>query len=243
MTSPRYIEHIIEPDKLLLSWQPARDSGKSRMRRFVAELTRSGANIQLEYLRDSEDFVEARKAGFEHYFGFSIEDKLVHQNVLPAFMRRLPPRKRNDFGRFLTAIRINPTDIDKMSDFALLAYAGAILPGDGFSIVNPFSNAEPPFELMLEIQGYRHYLDNVPYDTVNHQMQVTFQPEPENEKDPDAIIALINSKQAGYVCRGLNKSFHNWLAKGYNIQATIERINGAEDSPRIYALVKVTFSV
>ena len=242
MTVTRYIEHIVEPDKLLLSWQPPKDSGKPRMRRFVAELIADGDDVRLEYLLGSDDFTEATKAGFEDYPGFSTA-KRVHENVLAAFMRRLPPRKRNDFGRFLTAIRINPADKDNISDFALLGYSGAILPGDGFVVVNPFSNAQPPFELMVEIQGYRHHLENVSYEDMNTDMQVIFQPEPQNTQDPEAVMAMIDNKKIGYVCRGLNKSFRNWLAQGYNIEAVIERINGTKDGPKIYALVKITASI
>ena len=242
MKVPRYIEHIIEPDKLLLSWQPPKASGKSRMRRFIAELIAYGDDVRLEYLTDSEDFKEATKAGFEDYPGFS-KGKRVHDNVLDAFMRRLPPRKRNDFGRFLTAIRINPVDKDNISEFALLGYSGAILPGDGFVVVNPFRNAQPPFELMVEIQGYRHQLNNISYEDMNTEMQVIFQPEPDNHHDPEAIMAMIDNKKIGYVCRGLNESFHSWLDKDYNIDAVIERINGTEDNPKIYALVKITASI
>ena len=36
----RYIEHIVEPEKLLLSWQPQPTKGRGRM--FVAELIRNG---------------------------------------------------------------------------------------------------------------------------------------------------------------------------------------------------------
>jgi len=235
-----YIEHVIEPEKLLLSWQPTRASGKHRMRRFVAELVADGDDARLEYLLDSDDFTKAREAGFDDYPGFSTSQP-VHENVLAAFMRRLPPRRRNDFGRFLTAFRINPVNKDEISDFSLLGYSGAVLPGDGFSIINPFTNIEPPFEFMLDIQGYRHYLDNIPYETVELGMKVVFCPEPENEKDPHAIAVLIDDKKAGYVCRGLNKTFHCWLDKGYAIEAAIERINGTQDSPKIYALVKVSF--
>lgn len=240
MTSPRYIEHIVEPQKLLLSWQPLKSSGKPRMRRFVAELSKdTDDGIQLKYLIGTEDFKAACDAGFTDYPGFSIE-KNVHKNVLPAFMRRLPPRKRNDFGRFLTSIRINPDDKEKISDFALLGYSGAKLPGDGFSIVNKFSNVLPPFEFMLDIQGCRFHLENVLYTQMNTTMQVRFQPEPENTKDPQAIMVMVDDKHIGHVCRGLNHSFHAWQNKGFQISAIIERINGTEENPKIYALVKVS---
>ncbi len=239
MTAPQYIEHIVEPDKLLLSWLPSKASGHSRLRRFVAELISDGDNIRLEYLLDSEDFAEATKIGFKEYPGFS-RDTRIHNNVLSAFMRRLPPHTRNDFGKYLAAIRINPADKDSISDFALLGYSGAILPGDGFTVINAFGNAKPPFEFLLQIQGYRHRQQNLPYQDICHGMQVTFQPEPQNIDDPEAIMMLVSGKHVGYVCRGINKSFHNWTANGYDIEAVIERINGTEDNPKIYAFVKVS---
>ena len=54
---------------------------------------------------------------------------------------------------------------------------------------------------------------------------------------------MIDNKKVGYVCRGLNESFHSWLDKGYNIDAVIERVNGTVDSPKIYALVKITAGI
>ena len=65
----------------------------------------------------------------------------------------------------------------------------------------------------------------------------------EDHKRYKFIKGDINDKRAVYVCRGLNKSFHSWLSKGYNIEAVIERINGTQDSPKLYALVKVTASL
>ncbi len=234
----RYIENIIEPTKLLLSWQPTRASNMPRMRRFVAELVSDDENVRLEYLTDTDDFKEAVKAGFSEYPGFKIQSR-IHEDVLAAFMRRLLPRKRNDFDRFLTAIRIDPAVKDGLSNFALLGYSGAKLPGDGFSVINIFIGANPPFEIFTNIQGYRHYLGSVPYSEMIEDLVVTFEREPNNDQDPYAIIALIDDKKIGYVCRGLNKAFCDWLDAGLSISAVIERVNGTIENPKIYAFVKV----
>ena len=47
----RQIEHIVEPDRLLLSWQRS-----DRLRRIVAELVRNGDDANLVYLKDSDEF-------------------------------------------------------------------------------------------------------------------------------------------------------------------------------------------
>ena len=231
----RYIEHIVEPDRLLLSWQTSMP-GKSRQRMFVAELIRNGEDADLIYLKQSPGFAKAQELGFSECPGFGIE-KTTHENVLPSFMKRLPPRSRGDFGRFLDALRL-PHDA-VISDFALLAYSGAKLPEDDFTIVNPFENASSPFELMLEIQGYRHYMESLPRAELTTEMQASFEPEPENEYDPQAIKIMINGIKTGYVCRGLTNSFHKWLNAGNTISAHVERINGTEHKPKIFLYVSV----
>jgi len=236
MTEPRYIEHIIEPDRLLLSWQPPRDSEHPRTRMFVAELLRNGNDADLTYLLESDDYKNAMSMGFGGYPGFSIE-KVKHSNVLAAFMRRLPPRSRNDFGRFLTALRLNADVKDNISDFALLGYSGAKLPGDGFCVINTFENAQAPFEFLTNVEGYSYYKKKISYD-VNIGDSLGFNFEPDNKFDNNAVAIMLDENKIGYVCRGLNCSFAKWIKKGLSLQASIERINGTKDKPKLYALVK-----
>jgi hypothetical protein len=228
----RYIEHIVEPDRLLLSWQ----TPSERLRMIVAELVRSDDNADLVYLKKSEDFSKAQSLEFEDYPGFAIE-KEIHKNVLTSFMKRLPPRSRGDFGRFLDALRIK-SDAE-VSDFALLGYSGAKLPDDDFTIIHPFKNASPPFELMLFVQGYRYYKDQLPLADLSTDMQAGFEAEPDNEFDPEAIKIIINDVKVGYVSRGLTGSFHEWMQAGLAISAYVERINGTEQNPEIYLYVSV----
>ena len=233
----RYIEHIIEPEKLLLSWQPPRSS-KDRLRRFVAKLIRRGDDADLVYLSATDDFRQAKKQGFESYPGFSSEQE-KHENILSSFIKRLPPRKRKDFPRFLKALRIKPEMQAEISDFAMLGYCRARLPGDDFTVIHTFSNAKPPFELLLPVQGYRYYLDNFSYASMQEGLKVNFEAEPDNPEDPQAIKILINSCLIGYVCRGLLDPFHSWMTKNYQITATVERINGTSDNPKIFVFVEV----
>ena len=230
----RYIEHIVEPDRLLLSWQPTIE-GRCRQRLFVAELLRNDDDASLVYLTAEEEFSKAQSMGFDCFPGFSIE-KETHEHVLSSFIKRLPPRNRADFGRFLGALRLK-SDAD-ISDFALLGYSGAKLPDDGFTVIHPFGNASPPFELMLPIQGYIHYMNDIQAE-LSTEMQAFFEPEPENEHDPQAIKVLINGVRIGYVCRGLTASFHKWIQAGLAITAFVERINGTQQRPKIFLHVSV----
>ena len=230
----RYIEHIVEPDRLLLSWQ----AKSERLRMIVAELIRNGDDGNMVYLKESEDFSKAQILGFEKYPGFDAE-KEVNENVLGSFMKRLPPRSRRDFGRFLDALRIKPDAKGEISDFALLGYSGAKLPDDDFTVINPFENASVPFELMLPVEGYQHYQDELPLADLSTDMQANFEVEPDNPKDPEAIKIIINGIRTGYVCHGLTASFHKWMQSDLTISAYVERINGTGQDPKIFLYVSV----
>ncbi len=229
----RHIEHIVEPNRLLLSWQ----TPSERMRMFVAELIRNGNDADLIYLKDSEDFLRAKNLGFDSYPGFDIE-KDAHKNVLISFMKRLPPRSRGDFNRFLNALRIKFDAT--VSDFALLGYSRAKLPDDDFTVIHTFENATAPFEFLLPVQGYQYYQEQLPISDLSEEMQASFEAEPDNPKDPKAIKVLINNVKVGYVCRGLTSSFHKWMQSGLTISAYVERINGIDKKPEIYLYVLVS---
>ncbi|HDZ68924.1 MAG TPA: hypothetical protein ENH43_00690 [Phycisphaerales bacterium] len=229
----RYIEHIVEPDRLLLSWQ----TPSERQRMLVAELIRNDNDADLVYLKDSEEFSKAQSLGFEGYPGFDIKKDVVHKNILISFMKRLPPRNRKDFGRFLDALRIKADA--EISGFALLGYSGAKLPDDDFTVIHPFENASVPFEFMLPVQGYQYYQEKLPLNELSTDMQACFEAEPDNQHDPKAIKIIINSVRVGYVCRGLTSSFHKWMQSGLTISAYVERINGTEQNPTIYLYVSV----
>jgi hypothetical protein len=231
------IEHIIEPSRLLLSWQAP--EGGDRRRYLVGELRRRGGDADLLYLRQSKDYADAKAKGFSgEYPGFPADKD--HPGVLAAFMRRLPPRQRGDFDKFLEAIRI-PLGAE-VSDFALLGYAGARLPGDDFSIIHPFDDANPPFEFLLLIAGYRYYQKDVPRESLKPGMAVKFEMEPDNPYDPDAVRVVIldvSERAAGYVSLGLLPQFRQWMISGLGVEGTFERLNGTSERPLAYVFVAV----
>ena len=228
----RYIEHVVEPERLLLSWQTSQERG----RMFVGELIRKADDADLVYLLDSDEFCKAQSLGFQDYTGFSAQQR-IHENVLFAFLKRLPPRSRGDFGKYLDSLRIRKDA--EISDFALLGYSGAKLPDDDFTIIQTFENAAPPFEFLLHVQGYRYYAERLPFDSIKLEQEATFQAEPENEVDPKAIKIIISGTHSGYVCRGLLESFHKWFEMNFKIDASIERKNGTAKHPEIYLYVSI----
>ncbi len=229
-----YINHIIKPDRLLLLWIP---SGGHRMNRVVAELLRDGDTATLRYLCSDNDFKLAVKEGFQGYPYLPV-DKEKYNDILDIFTKRLPPRSRGDFSKYMDSIRINSNvEID---DFTLLGYSGAKLPDDDFTLVHPLDTAVVPFEFLMDVSGTRYNDVKEHYNDIKIGEQIEFIPEPCNEWDDKAIAIMYQNIRIGYVCRGILSEFHRWLEHGFNIKGIIEKKNGTSDVPRIYLFITVS---
>jgi hypothetical protein len=232
MTPLRY---IVEPERLLMTWQPSERSGQSRLRRIVAEVNddRTASAWRFRYLLGTEEMVAAQAAGFEGHPAFKLADADYKQGVRETLLRRLPPRNREDFADFLMMHRLpNPFP---GSDLALLGYTGAKLPSDGFSFVPVFPAHSDPCEYILEVAGVRHvYVGDLEH--IRAGDLVAFELEPSNTFDPGAITVLHRGQKLGYVNRALLPSFHNWLVGG-KLEGRIERKNGTPARPLVYVRV------
>jgi hypothetical protein len=230
------IEHTIEPERLWLVWQP-QDPSRPRSRRIVAEIVReddSGATLR--YLPNTDDFKLAVTEGFQGYPAFKIAQVEHRQGVLDAFIRRLPPRNREDFSEYLERHRL-PERFEG-SEMALLAYTGAKLPGDGFELCADFESTLAPFELVIEVAGFRHQSD-VSISNILVGERVEFISEPANPTDNQAIAVHYGGRRIGYVGRHHLRAFHAWIKRGYKITALVDRLNGKPERPLVYLFVAV----
>jgi hypothetical protein len=227
------IKHVTDPERLLLVWQAP--EGRSRARLVVGELCQHEGQVIFRYLPDTEEFKKACALGFVCYPAFRKTSQEYTQNVLDSFLRRLPPRKRGDFGKYLEQWRLDPNV--EISDFALLGHTGAKLPNDGFSLINPFDHIELPHEFYIEVAGFR-YQQNISVDDISVGMNAVFVAEPTNEYSGDAVRIEVNGKRIGYVNNVQCKAFKRWLGQ-YSINASVERINGTSDRPLVYIYGKV----
>lgn len=231
----KYIEHLIEPNRLLLSWQ-AQES-KNRSRYVIGELVRDGEKVVLRYFEDTADYSNAVEHGFTGHPAFQIKKSSTFDSqVVEAFVRRLPPRNRSDFYRYLEIRGINPDS--EFSDFALLGYTGAKLPDDGFELVHPFENISEPFELITEVAGFRHESE-IEKDSVNIGSTVDFVPEPDNSHDKRAVRIELDGKKLGYVDRGRVELFQYHLKADHLVRGEVVRKNGTESRPLIYIYVTI----
>lgn len=229
----RIIEHYHQPKRLLLVWQ-AREHAR-RSRHVVGELRlNDDGEVNFSYLVESDDFAAAKERGFDGYPAFDVEVEHHNQGVMSAFMRRLPPKSRADFSRYLELHRINAG----LSDFQLLAYTGAKLTNDGFEIVCLFDETPAPFEFMAEIAGYRHH-GGLNSASKYLEQAVSFVAEPENPKDSNALALYAMSEHIGYVDRVRARRIKELMVSDANITAHVERINGTPDRPLLHLFVSV----
>jgi len=230
----RFIEHLVEPQRLLLYWQ-ARES-KNRSRYRVGQLVMKGGQVVLQYDR-GPGMEAARQMGFEGYPAFPLKQVEHSHQVMEAFMRRLPPRSRGDFNHYLE-LRAIPAG-SEISDFALLGYSGAKLPNDGFELIHPFDEPPEAFELLLEVAGFRHESE-VENGELNEGDAIRFVLEPDNDHDSHAIRVEWQSHKLGYVPRGHLEMLHRMLGQGARLKGVIFRINGTDDRPLVYVLTSIT---
>lgn len=234
MTTP--LHHIVEPEHLLLTWQPLDEGAPQRTRRVVGEVAVSANGAwTFRYRKDHPDFAKAQEAGFLGFPAFDLGGETFSQGVQDTFLRRLPPRKREDFADFLALHRL-PAPFPA-SDLALLGYTGARLPSDGFALVPVFGADAPPIDYILEVAGFRH-APNADVSSMRIGDVVHFELDSTNPVDHDALAMVYQGQHIGYVNRVLRHTLQGWLANR-QVSATIERVNGKPERPLVYLRLQV----
>jgi hypothetical protein len=231
------LQHIIEPKRLWLTWQPVDESAPTRTRRVVGELCREeSGEIVFHYLKNSPDFQSAKLAGFRFYPAFPLHGQEIRQGVVEALMRRLPPRKREDFAEYLAQHGL-PAPFHH-SDFALLGYTGARLPSDGFALVPEFPPDEVPCDYLTEVAGLRHVF-NGDISLISVGDPVFFVADKDNAIDADALAVVCKGDKIGYVNRALKNNVWYWLDH-HQVTASIYRLNGKPAHPLVTVKISVT---
>lgn len=236
-----WIEHIVEPKRLLLVWQ-APDHMLNRRRYAVGEVSFNGERFVFQYFDQSRFEIENDGAklltleplGFQGYAAFKTKQAIHREGVLETLLRRLPPRDRSDFAAYQQHFRIKPDT--KISDFALLAYTEAKLPNDGFSLVDPLQHDVQWCERMLEVAGFRHHTPQNGALSVGANVELRC--EPENLYDKNAVGVFFDGHSIGYLNRLQALTFSHWMTERH-VLAKLERINGTADRPTAYVFVRV----
>ncbi|GLQ82881.1 hypothetical protein GCM10007881_64040 [Mesorhizobium huakuii] len=238
----RSIKYLAEPKQLLLAWQ-APDHLGDRQRWAVGVIDIAGPECTFRYVTSDPEFrtLNGRSKddlialGFLGYPAFGMQRPIHRSEVLPTLMRRLPPRSRPDFGAFLQLYGLAPDA--NPSDFALLAYTGAKLPSDGFSIVDPLDRSTAKADLVMEVAGTRHLLAGATLDMAP-DYPVSLSPEPDNRFDPAAIRVCFSERCVGYVNRLQAETVGYWL-HNRAVTASIYRLNGTVQNPKLFIFMSV----
>ena len=225
------IESPVPTRRALLVWQRPLEMPGPRDRCPVAELVQREGGVSFAYLGDDSLSV-AREAGFSGYPGLPLGSEGLDRIAMDILMRRLPPRERPDFPDFLE--RYGLPAQNTYTDLSLLAYTGARLTSDSFSISETFDGFARPFRYVFDVAGNRHYLEA--YRDLIVGEPLFFEHEPENPVDPNAVkIVRTDRTCVGYVNRLQAEVVGNWLNSG-RIVASVYRVNGRADYPRLFVI-------
>ncbi len=228
------LHHIIEPSRLLMTWQPVNMDAPSRTRRVIGEVSRElGGQTVFRYLKDTPDFKEACNTGFKGFPAFRLEDDEIREGVIETLLRRLPPRNREDFAEFLAQHRL-PSPFN-FSDMALLGYTGGRLPSDGFALVPDFSQNGVPCDYLMEVAGLRH-ISGADVSNIHVGDTVNFMTDCDNPVDQDALLVICQEQKIGYVNRAFKASLNRWL-QSHHVTASIEKFNGKPERPLVYVMI------
>ena len=229
----KYITDIVHSEFIDLIWKSPEGN-----RFCVGKLYR---NDKFEYIKDNP---AAYQAGFTCYPAFAIftqSEITEYPEPIKVFARRLPPKSRSDYSRFLALYGLDYKSefVKNISDFDLLAYTGAHLTDNPFSFANPFVGCEPPFQFVMQAAAFDRYGKNLKDEELLKQ-NFSFNVESENPIDQQALAIRVGKEKIAYVPRSYTEVFHKWLKIGFKVNLSAFRINGTETHRYLYLFVSVS---
>ncbi|HHY21921.1 MAG TPA: DNA-binding protein [Bacilli bacterium] len=220
---------------LWLIWQ----NQETRQRYHVGNLVHSDGQYSFYYETTGKrrTLNEAMESGYIPHLSFrDIHKTYVSDRLFSPFSRRLPDKRRPDFHTVLRdlGLTLDYTDMD------LLRATGGRLATDSYEFVVPISVFEDSFHFDFYIAGWRYYDGDNIESHLNKGLKVRFELEPENEKDPEAVIVLRDNKghKLGYIPSFYSGFMFDVLKRNDWFKAQIEEIN-VHAKPQLKAKVSV----
>lgn len=230
------IENPVQTRRALLVWLPPLFGTVRRRRHEVAQLVQRADGVSFQYFSD-EQLKDAKREGFDGYPGLPLESDDPGGVAMDLLMRRLPPREREDFGGLLERFGLPSGPSHSYSDLSLLAYTGARLTSDGFSVCETFEGFEAPFTYVFDVAGNRHYQQLYTELAIGEPMYL--KREDKNEFDSNAVrIAREDDTTVGFINRLQAKAVRRYLEE-CEISASVFRTNGRPEYPRLFVRVEM----
>lgn len=228
------ISQPIHTQSAYLIWQSPLGAGLSRRRLPIAVMRDGDNGVSFEYLRDTPEFEKAIGEGFQGYTGIPLDRKDT-SDAINTLGRRLLMPNRPDYAEYLArfGLRIE----HKLSTLSLLAYTGAKLTSDSFSVSETFEGFDRSFQYIFDVAGRRHAEKFTP--SPEEGDSVIFRADLDNKHDQHAV-ELVNTDgdRFGYVNRGQAKAVRQWLSEG-EITGKVFRVNGRTDYPRLFVFADI----
>ncbi|EGQ9395100.1 HIRAN domain-containing protein [Vibrio cholerae] len=224
------IENSIHVNTLFLTWQSNIDRNQ---RYLVGALKRTDDGFEFSYMTETQDFIDAKEQGFQGYPAFPLNKGPFTNDVTATFMKRLPPRSRRDFKKYLTNHHLS--EDFQGCDFDLIAHTGIKLPSDGFDLIPNLEEAELPFEYLMEVAGTRYYLNYGQVTAIKLDTPVELRCENDNKYDCQAIAMFVDGVHIGYVNKLFCKTVRKLMLR--DLECRVAQISGTEERPLIYVIL------
>ena len=209
------IDNPIQTRRAYLVWQSQLNEGGTRKRHAVGELWDDNGKEFFRYF-DEDDLANAKRDGFNGYPGLPLcEDRKSHnlKKGVDVLFHRIIPSSRSDYEEYLNQFGIRKEN--NLSRISLLAYTGARLTRDSFSVCETFEEFDGRFSYLFDVAGYRDTWENGGRLKIDDP--VKFVADPNHESDPHAVKIVDGGdgdRTFGYVNRLQSETVLGWLTKG-----------------------------
>ncbi|WP_430932178.1 hypothetical protein [Saccharicrinis sp. 156] len=211
---------------IYLAWRKGKGS-----RRIIVGVIKNNVTEGTRFNYIAEGVEEAKKFGFTCYEGFPDTTKEYSENVINIFGQRIMRSERNDIDDFYTFWQIDKKYKD--DNFYMLAYTQGLLPTDSFEFLADF-NPKKGLSFISEIAGLSK-LELQP-NSLKCGDELTYQLEPTNDQDNDAVKLFKEGEFIGYVKKIHCRVFKR--AKG-TINVIVHRVEQNGKINRVFIRISI----
>ncbi|HRO42227.1 MAG TPA: hypothetical protein PL009_05300 [Flavipsychrobacter sp.] len=205
-----------EFDTIYLSWRQGQGS-----RRYIVGVIKEAAEKKYAFRYVKEEVEKAIAAGFSPYTEFPDVHQEYHSNVVDIFAQRLIKSVRPDIQSFYEFWEV---DRDKLEDkFYLLGHTQGLMPTDNFEFLADYKPVTG-LHFLTDLAG----LSQVPIkpEEVSQGDKLSFELEPDNEYDKEAVFVKKGEKKLGYIKKIHCKIFHKPDAEKLQLEVKALEKNG-----------------